>query len=428
MRNARAYIGGGTRNDAGRLMITSVRRGTPGIDAGLNVDDEIVAIDGVRVRAEGLTTRLEQYSPATGRGAGRASRSADADRCHAGRRSGPPLAARTASQRDRSAEIATSTALMEANKGRVPLSQISQSVAIGANFRAASSVYSRLCRVSSAPRWSLALAATLAWTPARATSERTAAATRAGPDCRPRRTRRSSSMASSKSGPGNRRRPIREFVQREPAEGLAPSYATEARIAYDGRPLCGAARLRHRTGRHRRDPDAPRSAVAVRLGEVIVDSYFDQPLRIRVRCQSGRREARSLLLQRRSERRQLGCGVGRPGRPRFRRLAGRVPHPVLAAALQQHRWGPGRVRARPRGRPPQRNRPGRCSRAMPTASCRSLPRCAAFASALAQAAELMPYTVGRSTPSPVEGNPLSTRRDPGALRRPRREVCASRPA
>jgi predicted metalloprotease with PDZ domain len=63
MRNARAYIGGGTRNDAGRLVITSVRRGTPGIDAGLNVDDEIVAIDGVRVRADGLAARLGQYKP-----------------------------------------------------------------------------------------------------------------------------------------------------------------------------------------------------------------------------------------------------------------------------------------------------------------------------------------------------------------------------
>jgi len=63
MRNARAYIGGGTRNDAGRLVITSVRRGTPGIDAGLNVDDEIVAIDDVRVRADGLAARLEQYKP-----------------------------------------------------------------------------------------------------------------------------------------------------------------------------------------------------------------------------------------------------------------------------------------------------------------------------------------------------------------------------
>jgi predicted metalloprotease with PDZ domain len=62
-RNARAYIGGGTRNDAGRLVITSVRRGTPGIDAGLNVDDEIIAVDDVRVRADGLAARLDLYKP-----------------------------------------------------------------------------------------------------------------------------------------------------------------------------------------------------------------------------------------------------------------------------------------------------------------------------------------------------------------------------
>jgi len=58
------YIGGGTRNDAGRLIVTSVRRGTPGLDAGLNVDDEILAIDDVRVRAtDGLAARLAQYRP-----------------------------------------------------------------------------------------------------------------------------------------------------------------------------------------------------------------------------------------------------------------------------------------------------------------------------------------------------------------------------
>ena len=61
--NARAYIGGGTRNDGGRLVITSVRRSTPGIEAGLNVDDEIIAIDDVRVRADGLAARLDQYKP-----------------------------------------------------------------------------------------------------------------------------------------------------------------------------------------------------------------------------------------------------------------------------------------------------------------------------------------------------------------------------
>jgi predicted metalloprotease with PDZ domain len=57
-------IGGGTRNDNGRLVITSVRRGTAGLDAGLNVDDEIIAIDDVRVRAaDGLAPRLAQYRP-----------------------------------------------------------------------------------------------------------------------------------------------------------------------------------------------------------------------------------------------------------------------------------------------------------------------------------------------------------------------------
>jgi predicted metalloprotease with PDZ domain len=60
-RNARAYIGAGTRNDGGRLVVTSVRRGTPAIASGLNVDDEILAIDDVRVRADGLAARLDQY-------------------------------------------------------------------------------------------------------------------------------------------------------------------------------------------------------------------------------------------------------------------------------------------------------------------------------------------------------------------------------
>ena len=50
-----------TRNDAGRLVVTQVRRDTPAYDAGLNVDDEILAIDDLRVRADGLGSRMEQY-------------------------------------------------------------------------------------------------------------------------------------------------------------------------------------------------------------------------------------------------------------------------------------------------------------------------------------------------------------------------------
>jgi len=62
-RNQRAWLGATTRNDAGRLVVSQVRRGTPVHAAGLNVDDEILAIDDVRVRADGLVGRLDQYRP-----------------------------------------------------------------------------------------------------------------------------------------------------------------------------------------------------------------------------------------------------------------------------------------------------------------------------------------------------------------------------
>ena len=58
----RAWLGVGLRNDAGRLLVSQVRRDTPGAAAGLNVDDEILAIDDVRVRADRIDARLAQYS------------------------------------------------------------------------------------------------------------------------------------------------------------------------------------------------------------------------------------------------------------------------------------------------------------------------------------------------------------------------------
>ena len=60
-RSARATMGASTRNDNGRLLVTVVRRGTPAHEAGLNVDDEILAIDDIRVRADGLVARMDQY-------------------------------------------------------------------------------------------------------------------------------------------------------------------------------------------------------------------------------------------------------------------------------------------------------------------------------------------------------------------------------
>lgn len=62
-RSQRAWLGATTRNDAGRLVVSQVRRETPVHAAGLNVDDEILAIDDVRVRADGLAARLDQYRP-----------------------------------------------------------------------------------------------------------------------------------------------------------------------------------------------------------------------------------------------------------------------------------------------------------------------------------------------------------------------------
>ena len=62
-RPGQAWLGMSTRNDAGRLVVTQVRRGTPAFAAGLNVGDEILAMNGFRVRADQLTARLDQYQP-----------------------------------------------------------------------------------------------------------------------------------------------------------------------------------------------------------------------------------------------------------------------------------------------------------------------------------------------------------------------------
>jgi predicted metalloprotease with PDZ domain len=57
----KAWLGANTRNDAGRLVVSMVRRGSPASEAGLNVDDEILAIGDFRVRADRLENRLDQY-------------------------------------------------------------------------------------------------------------------------------------------------------------------------------------------------------------------------------------------------------------------------------------------------------------------------------------------------------------------------------
>ena len=59
----RPWLGAATRVESGRLIVSQVRRDSPAHDAGLNVDDEILGIDDIRVRADGLNARLEHYRP-----------------------------------------------------------------------------------------------------------------------------------------------------------------------------------------------------------------------------------------------------------------------------------------------------------------------------------------------------------------------------
>ena len=58
-----AWLGLDTQIDSGRILVTRVRRNTPGYDARFNVGDEILAIDDYRVRPEFWAQRLSMYRP-----------------------------------------------------------------------------------------------------------------------------------------------------------------------------------------------------------------------------------------------------------------------------------------------------------------------------------------------------------------------------
>ncbi|HVS03844.1 MAG TPA: PDZ domain-containing protein [Thermoanaerobaculia bacterium] len=57
------WLGADTRVADGRLVVREVRRATPAHDAGVDVDDEILAFDGYRVPPAGLAERLQAYRP-----------------------------------------------------------------------------------------------------------------------------------------------------------------------------------------------------------------------------------------------------------------------------------------------------------------------------------------------------------------------------
>lgn len=57
------WLGVETELRSGRLIVTEVKRGTPGFDAGINVDDELIALGDYRVPPDGWKERLKAYRP-----------------------------------------------------------------------------------------------------------------------------------------------------------------------------------------------------------------------------------------------------------------------------------------------------------------------------------------------------------------------------
>jgi len=58
-----AWLGAGTEVRDGRLVVSEVRRGTPAFAAGVNVDDELLAIDDYRLPPRTFAERLKAYRP-----------------------------------------------------------------------------------------------------------------------------------------------------------------------------------------------------------------------------------------------------------------------------------------------------------------------------------------------------------------------------
>ena len=59
----KAWVGLTTEDKSGKLVITRVLRDSPAFEAGLNVDDEILAVDQYRVTSGNWSIRLKQYQP-----------------------------------------------------------------------------------------------------------------------------------------------------------------------------------------------------------------------------------------------------------------------------------------------------------------------------------------------------------------------------
>ena len=257
----------------------------------------------------------------------------------------------------------------------------------------------------------VALAATLAWTPARATSERTAAATAPDPIA-VLADARSSSMASSMSGPGNRRRSSASSSSASRPRGWRPATPPKLGSRFDSDALYVAVRAFDTEPDSivgiltRRDQQSPSDWV-----KVIVDSYFDHRSAYEFAVNPvGVKSDRYYYNDGRATTAGMRCGTSRSQAIRDGwRAEFRIPFSQLR--FNNTDGGPVGFAVVRRGRPPQRND------TWPLLSRNANGFVSQFAELRGMSIggspkrlELMPYTRRqRSTRSRSSGNPLSTR-------------------
>ena len=129
--------------------------------------------------------------------------------------------------------------------------------------------------------------------------------------------------------------PITEFVQRDPKEGAPPSFASEARVAYDTSYVYVAVRAfdsepdRIVGIRTRRDSASPSDWI-----RVVIDSYHDRRTAYEFAVNpAGVKQDRYWFADGNSD--QSWDAVWDVAvSPRRRRVEGGVPDPVLAAAVR----------------------------------------------------------------------------------------------
>ena len=162
------------------------------------------------------------------------------------------------------------------------------------------------------------------------------------------------------------------FRQREPNEGAAATFETEARVAYDANALYVAVQAidpepaRIVGIRTRRDESSPSDWI-----RVMIDSFHDRRSAYEFAVNPAGVKSDTYWYNDTNNDRGLGRRVGRRRQPQRPRLARGIPRTVLSAALSSRRRLDLRAGHRARDRPPQRKRrPGRCWQRARPVSCR----------------------------------------------------------